>query len=297
MAPDDSAARIPLGPVGGYVIENLKELRRVRGLTYKELADLLEDLGRPIPTLGLSRIEKGNRRVDADDLVALAIALGVSPTALLLPRNAGPGEAIELTPEGGPVTAQAAWVWADGKYPLVGRGEVTWREIADFESHARPVWHEGGTLTQWRDEAKRFGAEMEELRTAAPQPVVAAIVTSAKGVLVTRRRDGKPLWGFVTGEIEPGELAEDAAVREVKEETALEVRTRQRIGERDHPRTGRHMIYLAAKPVRGSTKVIVGDESELAEVRWASVAEALELMTDMFGPVREYLAAELGSAQ
>ncbi len=298
MAPDDSAARIPLGPVGGYVIENLKDLRRIRRLTYKDLSDRLEELGRPIPTLGLSRIEKGNRRVDADDLVALAIALGVSPTSLLLPRNAGPGEAIELTSEGGPVTAQAAWVWADGKYPLVtsGGNPITWREIADFESHARPVWHEGGTLTQWRDEAKRFAAEMEELRTAAQPPVVAVIVTSEHGVLITERRDGTPPWGFVTGEIEPGEQPEDAAVREVKEEAGLEVRPGRVIGERDHPATGRHMIYMAAAPVRGAN-YIIGDEAELKNVAWAALDDALGLMPDMYEPVREYLAAELGGAR
>ena len=131
----------------------------------------------------------------------------------------------------------------------------------------------------------------DQLAAAPPQPIVAAIVTSAKGVLITRRQDGKPPWGFVTGEIEPGELAEDAAVREVKEETGCEVRVGEEIGRRVHPATGRHMIYLAATPVRG-TKVIVGDEAELAEVRWASPAEALELMPDMFGPVRDYLARQ-----
>jgi 8-oxo-dGTP diphosphatase len=64
------------------------------------------------------------------------------------------------------------------------------------------------------------------------------------------------------------------------------------IGERDHPATGRHMIYMAAVPVRG-TEVFVGDEAELAEVRWVDTTEADELLPGMFGPVREYLAGEL----
>ena len=126
------------------------------------------------------------------------------------------------------------------------------------------------------------------------QPVVAAIVTSAPGVLVGRRNDRTPPWSFISGEVEPGELAEDAAVREVKEETGLEVRAGQIIGERDHPATGRHMIYMAAEPTRG-TEVFVGDEAELAEVRWVSLAEADELLPGMFGPVREYLAATIGA--
>jgi hypothetical protein len=52
------------------------------------------------------------------------------------------------------------------------------------------------------------------------------------------------------------------------------------------------MIYLPARPVRG-TKVIVGDESELAEVRWASLGEAEELLPGMFPPVAEFLARVL----
>ena len=124
------------------------------------------------------------------------------------------------------------------------------------------------------------------------QPIVAAIVTSARGVLLGRRNDGKPPWTFIAGEQEPGERAEDTAIREVKEETGLEIRAETVIGERNHPATGRHMIYMAARPVRG-TKVIVGDEAELAEVRWASLTEADELLPGMFEPVHDYLARTL----
>ena len=74
-----------------YVIENLKQLRDARRLTYRELADRLAAIGRPIPTLGLSRIEKGTRRVDADDLVALAIALGVNPVGAAAAPGHCPG--------------------------------------------------------------------------------------------------------------------------------------------------------------------------------------------------------------
>ena len=49
---------------------------------------------------------------------------------------------------------------------------------------------------------------------------------------------------------------------------------------------------MAAEPTRG-TGVFVGDEAELAEVRWVSLAEAERLMPDMFGPVHDYLSSEL----
>ena len=65
-------------------------------------------------------------------------------------------------------------------------------------------------------------------RTSQPRepetrPVVAVIVTSSEGVLAVRRTDKKPLWTFPSGELEPGESASDAGVRETKEETGLNV--------------------------------------------------------------------------
>jgi 8-oxo-dGTP pyrophosphatase MutT (NUDIX family) len=144
------------------------------------------------------------------------------------------------------------------------------------------------TLPQQETDIEREPATLPE-----PAPIVAAIVTSHLGVLVARRNDGKPPWTFIAGEIEPGEDPADTAVREVREETGLWVRSTGVIGRRAHPRTGREMIYLAARPTHG-TKVLVGDEGELAEVRWVDLAQADELMGGaMFEPVHSYLEKTL----
>ncbi|MEU5946334.1 NUDIX hydrolase [Micromonospora sp. NPDC047465] len=135
----------------------------------------------------------------------------------------------------------------------------------------------------------------DEATTPEPSPVVASIVTSDLGVLIGRRNDGKPPWTFIAGEIEPGESPADAAVREVKEETGLLVRAAEReIGRRVHPKTGRTMIYLACHPL-GKLDVFVGDEDELAEVRWASLEEAQQLLPGLFEPVLAHLRRELGT--
>jgi 8-oxo-dGTP pyrophosphatase MutT (NUDIX family) len=129
--------------------------------------------------------------------------------------------------------------------------------------------------------------------TPEPKPVVAAIVTSPRGVLIGRRNDGKPPWTFIAGEIESGESPADAAVREVKEEAGLRIDAADVIGRRVHPKTGRTMVYIAARPV-GGIDAFVGDEDELAEVRWVSLAEADQLMGGtIFEPVYEHLGRVL----
>lgn len=163
-----------------------------------------------------------------------------------------------------------------------------------------PVWATAGGHLRWdvndvrRQLADRKEASIMEPSPTAPeaQPVVAAIVTSHRGVLASRRHDGKPPWGFIAGEIEPGESPADAAVREVKEETGLRVQYSKILGRRVHPKTGRTMVYLACRPVEG-TDVFVGDTQELAEVRWLAFHEADQLLPGMFEPVRTYLLSEL----
>jgi 8-oxo-dGTP diphosphatase len=160
-----------------------------------------------------------------------------------------------------------------------------------------PAWRTPGGQARWdlADLERQLGLPHAARQALAPDPaaplrpaVVAAVVTSSRGVLVERRHDGRPLWTFPAGEAEPGEAPADTAVREVKEETGLRIRISHAIGERDHPATGAHMIYLAARPYHG-TAVHNGDEAELAEVRWARPAELDGLMPGMFGPVRDHL--------
>jgi transcriptional regulator with XRE-family HTH domain len=78
-----SGRPIPIGPIGRRVGANVATARHARGLTFAALAARMATRGRPIPPDGLSHIEAGKRRVDMDDLVALALSLGVSVEALV----------------------------------------------------------------------------------------------------------------------------------------------------------------------------------------------------------------------
>lgn len=128
---------------------------------------------------------------------------------------------------------------------------------------------------------------------ASPQdPIVAVVVVSERGVLIGRRRDGTPPWIFIAGKVEPGESPPEAAVREVMEEAGLQIAVEREIGRREHPATGRSMVYLACRPVGGTDAT--ADGQELVEVRWISLPEAVNLLPDMHEPVRAYLAREIG---
>jgi transcriptional regulator with XRE-family HTH domain len=77
------ATAAKVGPVGERVAENVKRLRGREHVSVRELSKRLQAAGRPILPSGITKLEQGVRRVDVDDLVALADALGVSPLRLM----------------------------------------------------------------------------------------------------------------------------------------------------------------------------------------------------------------------
>ncbi|GAA2245338.1 hypothetical protein GCM10010430_28990 [Kitasatospora cystarginea] len=128
---------MPFGPTAETVAGNLRRIRELRGLSTYELSVRLTERQRPISPSALAKIERGERRVDVDDLAALAVAIGVNPSALLLPPSDDENLAVAVT-GAGRVTARAAWDWVDGLRPLVpleGREETS---QLDYELFARP---------------------------------------------------------------------------------------------------------------------------------------------------------------
>ncbi|WP_034089615.1 NUDIX hydrolase [Streptacidiphilus albus] len=134
-------------------------------------------------------------------------------------------------------------------------------------------------------------------QTAQERPgIAAAVVTDAGRVLMVRRRvsEGQLSWQFPAGEIEAGESAEQAAVRETQEETGLTVKANQLLGERVHPKTGRLMSYTACAVVSGVAEVV--DTDELDAFAWVALADIPEYVPyGLFEPVQEYLDTLLTS--
>ena len=105
-----------------------------------------------------------------------------------------------------------------------------------------------------------------------PQVVCAgAVVHDRDGrLLLVRRRNApsKGLWSVPGGRVEPGESPEQAAAREVLEETGLRVEVGRLLGS---VQIGDYLVHdFAAQVVGGSLRA--GDDA--SDVRWCSIEEA-----------------------
>lgn len=137
--PPESAKTAGWGPVSRHVAINVLRFRTARGLSTTRLAAALKEIGHSIPPTGITRIEKGERRVDTDDLVALALALNVSPTALLLPVTEDSEVPIDLTDEVA-LPARKAWEWVDGDEPHATTDRDRYGQVLRFRLDSRPEW-------------------------------------------------------------------------------------------------------------------------------------------------------------
>ena len=293
------------------IAERVRELRKRRGMTAARLAEEMTQAGVKWDRTIVTNLENGRRSaVSVEEALTLAYVLDVAPVHLIVPLS--PDGWYAVTPDEYRTRNDRVRAWIRGAYALEGHTD----QRAYFSEVPEDEWVPPRQLSSEEQEEVehrlaaaglvsrvRVDRETGEAQTydAASRtwvklpPVVTAIVTSDLGVLVGRRYDDKPPWTFIAGEQEPGERPEDTVIREVKEEASLRIEVGEQIGQRVHPKTGRTLIYMAAWPTHG-TDIFVGDDEELAEVRWVSLAEAEQLMKTygMFEPVHEYLSRELG---
>jgi transcriptional regulator with XRE-family HTH domain len=99
------------------IATQLRALRKRRGLSQEGLAARLALLGLVKHQTVIAKIEARARGVAVDELVALAVALNVTPLALMLPGSDSPGDMVDITPRGS-APANQVWAWARGDGPL-----------------------------------------------------------------------------------------------------------------------------------------------------------------------------------
>jgi len=93
--------------------------------------------------------------------------------------------------------------------------------------------------------------------------------------------EGQPIWTFPKGHIEKGEKSEEAALREVREETGYEceiVAPFERVQywfKRDDRLTKKTVNWFLMRPLK---KVGEFDADEIMETRWITISEAKDLI-------------------
>jgi ADP-ribose pyrophosphatase YjhB (NUDIX family) len=124
--------------------------------------------------------------------------------------------------------------------------------------------------------------------------VSVVVLTDDEKILLVRHRKGnRQYWVLPGGRLEYGETFQECAVRELKEETGLEVKVDKLIflSEAIAPDRSRHIVnvYLTARVTGGTLKL--GNEPVLAGVDYVSVSE-LERVT-LYPPVGKKILENL----
>lgn len=104
------------------------------------------------------------------------------------------------------------------------------------------------------------------------------VIINDDKVLLVKQVDGH--WGFPKGHVEENETEEETAIREVYEETNLQVEIfsdfYKKVTYSPRENVMKDVIFFLAKPKSIDTKP---QEAEISKVEWVSFDEALNILT------------------
>ena len=105
-----------------------------------------------------------------------------------------------------------------------------------------------------------------------------AVIFNEDKILVIQQAEGH--WGFPKGHVEDGETEIQTAIREIKEETNLDVEINEkfRYVETYSPKEGveKDVVFFIAKKIGGE---IIAQEEEVQNIQWLSYEETMEKLS------------------
>lgn len=195
----------------------------------------------------------------------------------------------------------------DGQVYLVQRDGVwtfpSQEDELDFEvdqQHATTV--KGDEVTFCRARLPRFPTEwhqkdavasrhdvdpvvLQSINASLARCVVAVLVENdARQILVVKSNRGfaKGLWNAPGGFVEYGEHPEEAAIREIKEETNLDILIDEFVGVYMHRFGSPYFMYGFVYRAHATTKKLILDATEIDESKWVEPSQALPEIQNPF---------------
>lgn len=157
-------------------------------------------------------------------------------------------------------------LWTDVRDSWQTLGEKTWRcvakalELCNWYEEERFCRTCGTALTRHLEIAKRCpGCGAEWFAPMTPAVMVLVEDEEGKVLLVHAANFSRPFFGLVAGFVETGETLEETVVREVREETGLEIADVKYEESQSWPFPHQLMIGFTARKVGGELKFADGE--------------------------------------
>lgn len=152
--------------IGGVLASNLRKARERRGMSVRGLSERMADLSYPVVPTGITKAEHRNpkrrRRITADELCAVALALETSPADLLAPDPDASFAPVWVTPARSAFGSHVArWVRGEEALHLIDHGgQRSERERAFAQAAHHHVQR------RWRTDEDRVVAAVVALEEA-----------------------------------------------------------------------------------------------------------------------------------
>jgi transcriptional regulator with XRE-family HTH domain len=152
------------GPAAAEVARNIERVRKARQLKQKDVSDRLRKAGRPMLATVVSKVERGERRIDVDDLIAFGRALEVPPLLLLYPL--GEQDEVEvLKGQRVPTWEALKWFVGDDRFPSerIPGGEIDPETgLPEWYYDPEEGWEEGAAPVKLYREHERLVQKFRE---------------------------------------------------------------------------------------------------------------------------------------